>query len=90
MFLRATGTFDSVERIRRDRPSAPVVAISGSATLPGSYRGYADPPSPRMNFNGQPAIGIGVVMAKGGDVIGLGEHLHEAVKRLGAELPAGH
>jgi len=52
-------------------------------------RGLADPPSPQMHLGGQPAIGVGVVMDKGGDVIALGEHLKQEIQRIGAELPVG-
>ncbi|PIU16811.1 MAG: multidrug transporter AcrB, partial [Gallionellales bacterium CG08_land_8_20_14_0_20_59_87] len=52
-------------------------------------RGLADPPSPQMHLGGQPAIGVGVVMDKGGDVIALGEHLKQEMQRIGAELPVG-
>ncbi|MCK9283032.1 MAG: efflux RND transporter permease subunit [Rhodocyclaceae bacterium] len=88
LHLRVTGSFESVERVRETG-----LSIGGRHFRLGDIaevaRGYADPPSPRMRFSGQPAIGIGVVMAKGGDVIGLGNHLRDAVKKLSAELPAG-
>ncbi|HEY8888454.1 MAG TPA: efflux RND transporter permease subunit, partial [Gallionella sp.] len=46
-------------------------------------------PSPRMHVGGLPAIGIGVIMDKGGNVIDLGKNLDQAMKKISAELPAG-
>ena len=42
-----------------------------------------------MRVGGEPAIGLGVVMAKGGNVIELGENLHAAMKAAAASLPVG-
>jgi len=88
LYLRPTGPFETVDKVREAD-----LSLGGRHFRLGDIaavrRGYADPPSPRMRFNGQPAIGIGVVMTKGGDVIGLGNRLRAAVKALGAELPAG-
>ncbi len=86
--LRVTGPFDSVERIR----NADLVVggrhlrLDDIATV---TRGSADPPNPRMRFMGKDAIGIAVVMAKGGDVIKLGEHLGADIDRLARDLPVG-
>ena len=86
--LRVTGAFDSVERIRDAD-----LAIGGRHFRLGDSaevkRGFAEPPSPRMRFAGQDAIGIGVVMARGGDVIRLGENLEREMGRIAADLPAG-
>ena len=86
--LRVSGGFDSVARVR----DADLI-VNGQQLRLGDIakvsRGLADPPSPRMHFGGQPAIGIGVVMDKGGNVIELGENLKQAMKKISAELPAG-
>ena len=52
-------------------------------------RGLADPPQPRMRVGGRDAIGLGVVMAKGGNVIALGENLSTAMAELQQNLPVG-
>ncbi len=52
-------------------------------------RGYEDPPTQRTRYMGQPALFIGVSMAKGGDIIQLGRHLNEAVARISSQLPLG-
>jgi multidrug efflux pump len=53
------------------------------------YRSYEDPPSPRVRFNGEPAIGIAVSMEKGGDIILLGERLDQEFEALNKEVPLG-
>lgn len=86
--LRVSGAFDSVERIRDTD-----LLINGRHFRLGDIavvkRGLADPPSPRMRVAGKDAIGVGVVMAKGGDVMQLGENLTTEMARLKNDLPAG-
>ncbi|GAB1232976.1 efflux RND transporter permease subunit [Ferrigenium sp. UT5] len=86
--LRISGSFDRVEQVRNTE-----LRVNGRhfrlADIARVSRGFADPPSPRMHWNGQPAIGVGVVMDKGGDVIALGGNLHRETARIGAEFPAG-
>ncbi|MGC2047007.1 MAG: efflux RND transporter permease subunit, partial [Gallionella sp.] len=86
--LRVSGGFDSVARVRNAD-----LLVNGQHFRLGDIarvsRGLADPPSPRMHVGGVPAIGIGVVMDKGGNVIDLGENLKMAMKDISAQLPAG-
>ncbi len=86
--LRVSGPFDSVEALREA-----TLAVAGRAFRLGDIarvsRGLADPPQPRMRVAGREAIGLGVVMAKGGNVISLGENLSEAMARLQQNLPLG-
>jgi len=88
MQLRVSGGFDSVERIRNAD-----LLVNGQHFRLGDIarvsRGFADPPNPQMRVGGQPAIGIGVVMDKGGNVISLGENLQRAMQKIEADLPAG-
>jgi multidrug efflux pump len=86
--LRVTGPFDTVERI-----AATDLAIGSRHFRLGDIadvkRGYADPPNPRMRVGGRDAVGIAVVMTRGGNVIQLGGDLAAAVSRMSADLPAG-
>lgn len=88
IWLRVTGAFNSVERIRNTD-----LLVHGKHLRLGDIvkvsRGLSEPPSPQMRVEGKPAIGIGVVMNKGGDVIRLGENLDAAMKKISASLPAG-
>jgi multidrug efflux pump subunit AcrB len=52
-------------------------------------RAYVDPPSPSVRFSGNQVIGLGVSMAKGGDIIALGKALDAARDRILQELPVG-
>ena len=86
--MRVTGGFDSVERVRNTD-----LLVNGQHFRLGDIakvsRNLADPPSPQMRVGGQPAIGLGVVMDKGGNVIDLGENLRREMARVQAELPLG-
>ena len=86
--LRVGGAFDSVERVR-----AADLLVNGQHLRVGDIatvsRGLADPPAPQMRVAGQSAIGIGVVMDKGGNVIDLGDNLKQAMNGISAGLPAG-
>jgi multidrug efflux pump len=86
--LRVAGAFDSVEAVK----SADLV-VAGRHFRLGDIaavsRATADPPNPRLRVDGKDAVGIAVVMAKGGNVIDLGEHLHSEIERHTADLPAG-
>ncbi|MDD5612117.1 MAG: efflux RND transporter permease subunit, partial [Gallionella sp.] len=88
VWMRVSGEFDSVARIR----DADLV-VNGQHLRLGDIvkvtRGLSDPPKPMMRVGGVPAIGIGVVMDKGGNVIQLGENLKAAMQEESAALPAG-
>ena len=86
--VRVSGALDSVSTIEN-------VAISVGGRqlrlkdLATVSRGYEDPPAPRYRFNGEPAIGIGVAMAKGGNILHMGEALDVAMARIESSLPVG-
>ena len=86
--LRVSGEFDSLESVR-----AIGIQSGGKLFKLGDIaqvsRGFVDPPAPRMRVQGQPAVGIAIAMAKGGDVIALGDRLRGEVTRLQRNLPTG-
>lgn len=53
------------------------------------YAGFEDPPSFLARFKGQPAIIVGAVMAKGGNVLKFGENVGAAVEEIRAKTPIG-
>ncbi|CAO3456559.1 Multidrug efflux system, inner membrane proton/drug antiporter (RND type) _ TriC of TriABC-OpmH system [Azospirillum argentinense] len=59
------------------------------ADLADIRRGYADPPSPLFRYNGQPAIGMIISMAAGGNVLTFGEGIRERMRQVEANLPVG-
>ncbi len=88
IFVRAKGAFDSVEAIRDFtlRANGRVLKIGDIATV---KRGYADPPFTKMRFMGDEALGLGVSMRQGGDIIQLGQNLDAVLHKLEANLPVG-
>ncbi|TCJ13445.1 efflux RND transporter permease subunit [Parasulfuritortus cantonensis] len=88
IYVRASGPFDTVQAVRDT-----VIRVGGRSFRIGDIarvsRGYAEPPQPAMRHQGQPAVGVGVTMAKGGDIILLGEHLDAKIAELRSRLPLG-
>ncbi|MEY2612904.1 MAG: putative efflux pump rane transporter TtgB, partial [Planctomycetota bacterium] len=52
-------------------------------------RSYETPPTFLMQFNGKPAVSLGLVMSKGGNVLEMGKALAKELEILRAEVPAG-
>ncbi|HTD03534.1 efflux RND transporter permease subunit [Undibacterium sp.] len=52
-------------------------------------RGYTDPPSDKMRFNGKDVIGLGISMERGGNIIELGKNLEKQMKEIRAKVPVG-
>ncbi len=88
IYVRASGSFDGVESIRNFtiRANGRVIRLGDIATV---KRGFAEPPFSRMRYMGQDAIGLGISMRQGGDIVALGRHLDEAVHRIENTLPVG-
>ncbi|MGY0558706.1 efflux RND transporter permease subunit [Lysobacter sp. A421] len=86
--LRVSGQFESVEQIRRFpvRVGDRTFRLDDVAEV---HRGFSDPPQPGMRFMGKDAIGIGVAMRDGGDILALGETLEAEFGQLQQTLPAG-
>ncbi|MFZ2629738.1 MAG: efflux RND transporter permease subunit [Rugosibacter sp.] len=86
--LRVTGEYDTVDQVR-----ATDIVLGGRHIRLGDIatvtRGFAEPAAPRMRANGADAIGIGVVMRSGADIILLGENLKAAMDKLQQTLPVG-
>jgi multidrug efflux pump subunit AcrB len=86
--LRVTGAFSGAEAIAAVpvQANGQVFRLGDIATV---KRGYEDPPSFLVREGGQPALGIGVSMQEGGNILALGEELKQAMKAITAELPVG-
>ncbi|MCB1887183.1 MAG: efflux RND transporter permease subunit [Rhodocyclaceae bacterium] len=88
IFLRPDGEYQSLDAIR-----ATVLRVGERSLRLGDIarveRGFVDPPSDTLRYEGRQALGIGVSMRDGGDIIALGRHLDEAVARIETQLPAG-
>ncbi len=83
-----SGEFDTVDKVRNTD-----LLINGRHFRLGNIakvnRGFAEPSNPQMRVGGEPAIGLGVIMDKGGNVIHLGDNLRREIKRIQSELPLG-
>ena len=86
--VRVSRNFDSIEQIR----AVPVQA-NGRVFLLGDIaevtRGYEDPARYMVRYNGQPAVVLGVVMSKGGNVLQLGESLNKELEIIREQVPVG-
>jgi multidrug efflux pump len=52
-------------------------------------RGYVDPPTTVIRFNGQPAIALAIGMKTGANLLKFGEALKEEMSKVIADLPIG-
>ena len=86
--LRVSGAFDSEQDLLAVNFAAGgrLIRLRDIAEV---RRGYADPPQPLFRVNGKPAIGLGIAMREGGDILGLGRRVNTAVKDITADLPVG-
>ena len=86
--LRVTGAFQSEQDLLDINfvAGGRMIRLSDIATV---RRGYADPPQPMFRVGGEPAIGLGIAMRDGGDVLALGANIDAALTRIRADLPLG-
>ncbi len=86
--LRVTGAFSGVGAIAAVPVQADgrVFRLGDIATV---KRGYEDPPRFLVREGGKPALGLGVSMQDGANIVTLGENLKQAMNAIAAELPHG-
>jgi multidrug efflux pump subunit AcrB len=87
--LRVSGQYRTLAELENLPLTAPNGTHLRLADFARISRGLTDPPQARVRFNGHEVVALGVTMAQGGDIIALGDNLHEAVLRLQQALPAG-
>ena len=87
--LRVNGQFNSLEALRQ----MPIRGASSQQIKLGDLgtiqQGYIDPPTVKVRHNSEQVIGLGVSMAKGGDIIQLGKALKVSVAEIEKSLPLG-
>jgi len=87
--VRVGGQFQNLDDLR----AMPIRGASGAqlrlSDIAQVSRGYVDPPSVKVRHEGQEVIGLGISMAKGGDIIALGHALQASVKEIEVGLPVG-
>ena len=88
--INPTGLVDSVEEIG-------AIQLTGETGGAQIYlrdvaevrRGFRDPPSRILRFDGQPAIGLAISTVSGGNVVTMGEALEARMRQLEGEIPLG-
>lgn len=86
--LRVSGSFEHESDILEVPVSADgrMIRLGDIAEI---RRGYVDPPSSLFHVNGKRAIGLGISMRDGGDVLQLGREVETSVNRAMSNLPLG-
>jgi len=86
--LRITGALDGVEAVEAV-PVATGDRVFRLGDIATVTKGFVDPPRSLVRQDGREAIGIGISMAKNGNIIALGEALEAEMEAIRAELPVG-
>jgi multidrug efflux pump len=86
--LRVTGALDGVKSVAETPVEANgrVFRVGDIATV---THGFADPPDFQVRQNGKAAVGIGIVMAKGANILSLGPDVAAATSEFMAAVPQG-
>ena len=92
--VRIGGQFNSVEQlkafpIRATNPATGNANTIRLGDIAQIQRAYLDPPQVKVRHQGKEVIALGVSMAKGGDIIQMGNNLKMAVQQIQHELPIG-
>ncbi|WP_415504013.1 efflux RND transporter permease subunit [Acetobacter sp.] len=88
ILVQPTGKFNSVEDVANVTIYAGnrKIRLGDIATI---TRGYADPPQTLFRVNGQDAVGLGLSMTKGGNVLALEKNIAAKMAELHARMPVG-
>ena len=86
--LRISGAFDGVKAVAETpvESGGKTFRLGDIATI---THGFEDPPQFIIREHGKAALGIGLVMAKGGNILELGKDVDKAMETITAELPRG-
>ncbi|MGA0533533.1 efflux RND transporter permease subunit [Hansschlegelia sp. KR7-227] len=86
--LRVTGALDGVKAVAETPVEAGgrTFRLGDVATV---TRGFVDPPDFLVRQRGEPALGVGVVMARGANILKFGEDVAAATRAFEASVPQG-
>ncbi|MEA2819770.1 MAG: multidrug efflux pump [Bradyrhizobium sp.] len=86
--LRVTGALDGAKAVAETpvESNGRVFRLGDIATV---THGYVDPPTFTVRQEGKPALGIGVVTAKGANILELGKDVQKATNEFMAAVPQG-
>lgn len=88
VYIRVDGALKGVDALAEVpvESGGKVFRLGDIATF---HRGPQDPPTFVARHEGKPGIALGVVMAKGGNILELGRNLDAAMDRIKEDLPLG-
>ncbi|HMN95017.1 MAG TPA: efflux RND transporter permease subunit [Phycisphaerales bacterium] len=85
-----TGQFKSVDDIANllllSAPDGAKLYLRDVAEV---TRGYIEPATVRMSFNGRPAVGLAISTVQGGNVVRMGEAVTQRLRELESQIPVG-
>jgi len=88
--INPTGEFTSVEDLGdllvRSDSQGNLIYLKDVVAI---KRGYQDPPDWIMQYNGRPALGLGIATVDGGNVVDMGHAVRERIQELTPETPMG-
>ncbi|WBF67078.1 efflux RND transporter permease subunit [Desulfovibrio subterraneus] len=88
--ISPSGGIASVEELGdlfiTDAGSGTLVYLRDIATI---TRGYVDPPKKMMRQNGKIALGVGISLAEGGNIVDLGERVKAKLRQMDPDTPVG-
>ncbi len=88
--LEPTGNFESVEDIGQTVIKLPgrreVLRLRDVMEV---HRGYVDPPEKEFRSSGVPGLGLAISMREGGNVMDLGQQVHDKLRELQVRYPIG-
>lgn len=90
IIISPTGSINTVDHIKnlllRSTKSGKLIRLGDIAKV---SRGYQEIPSDLMYFNGKPAMGIGISVLSGGNMVKVGEAVDAKIKTLNKLTPVG-
>ena len=86
--LRVTGALDGVKAVAETpvESNGRVFRLGDIATV---THGFVDPPTYKVHQEGKPALGLGIVTAKGANILELGKDVHAASDDFMKAVPQG-
>jgi len=87
--LRVSGDYTSIQDIGDqliDGGQNSMIRLRDVATI---NKGYLDPPRELLRQNGQAAVGIGISVVSGGNVVTMGDSVKQRLQELESRLPVG-
>jgi multidrug efflux pump len=86
--IRVSGAFNSVDDLKRINlyANGKFFRLADVASI---SKGYSDPPQPMFRFDGEPAIGLAISMAQGGNNLVFGEAVAHKMEQIIGKLPIG-